>query len=281
MLKHDKPTLRACSLAAREFSGAALSRIGRHITVNHVSRIRQCARLLIANSAFQHVRSLDIGVTSKNSNPEGYLEEQLAVLEIFAQRRTLTCLWLSNAPFPSIKPSQREKIRDIVTTLGSTVNDLGLYGCQFPSYADMISFIRAFLHCDSLYIRDCVIRDEESTGNLFSGLPEHNLSLNVLELTSASSDGRIIDVSSLVKDAALDVSRLSALTCSVGSAEQAQCVASATSASPIRHFQVACTEPGGFQGACEMPIGLLLHPNFFFSFKLSSSQWQKSGHWIR
>lgn len=246
LLKNDKATLRACSLAAREFSRPALSYIGRHITVNRVPRIKRCAQLLTAHSAFQHVRSLDLGVTSKTSDSGNYLEEQLIILEIFAQRRTLTCLWLSNMPFPAIKSNQRGKIRDIVAALSSTVNNLGLYECRFPSYTDIISFIRAFPHCDSLFIRDCVT-GSDSPENMFSGLPEHKLSLRILELTSTAPDGLIIDVSSLIEDAALDVSQLSALTCCVASAEQARCVAMATSAPPIQHIQLACADPGGFQ----------------------------------
>ena len=151
-------------------------------------------------------------------------------------------------PFPAIKSSQRGKIRDIVTALSSTVNNLGLYGCGFPSYADMITFIRAFPQCDSLFIRDCVTGSESSPENMFSGLPEHKLSLRILELTSTAPDGLIIDVSSLIEDAALDVSQLSALTCCVASAEQARRVAMATSAPPIQHIQLACADPGGFQG---------------------------------
>jgi len=281
LLKHDRKTLRACSLAAREFSCAALSCIGQHITVNRVPRIKLCAQLLTARSAFQHVRSLDLGVTSKSSKPEDYLEEQLTILGIFAQRQTLTCLWLSNIPFPSIDSSQRERIRDMVTALSSTVNNLGLYQCQFPSYTDMVSFIRAFPHCDSLFVRDCVVGDETSTENMFSGLPEHKLSLDVLELTSASLNGPIADVSSLIKDAALDISQLSALTCSVGSADQARCVAAATSTSPIQHLQLACTQPGGFQGTYEIPSGLRFTLSFCLALKHFSTQWQKSGPWSR
>ena len=288
LFKHDKTTLRACSLAAREFSRPALSYIGQHITVNYVPRIKKCVQSLTSHSAFQHVRSLDLGVTSKSSNPEDYLEEQLTILEIFAQRQTLTCLWLSNLPFPSIESCRREKIRDVVAALSSTVNNLGLYGCRFPSYTDMISFVRAFPHCDSLYIRDCVTSGEKSAGVMFSGLPKHKLSLDTLELTSLdtpeltsrSSKGLIIDVSSFIKDAALGVSQLSALICGVGSAEQARCVAIATSASPIRYFQLTCIEPGGFQGRCKMPNGLLFHTEFIcLLFKPSSTQWQKSGPW--
>ena len=282
MLKDDKVTLRACSLAAREFSCPALSYIGRHITVNRVPRIKQCAQLLTSHSAFRHVRSLDLGVTSKSSNPEDYLEEQLTILEIFAQRQTLTCLWLSNFPFPSIESSQRGKIRDIITALTSTVDNLGLYGCRFPSYTDMVSFIRAFPRCDSLYIRDCVSGGPNPTEDMFSGLPEHNLSLDVLELTSATPHELVIGVSSLIEDANLGVSQLSALTCSVVSAEEARRVAMATSASPIHHVQLACTEPGGFQGTCRIPRGLsLVLKVFCLAFKHSSTQWRKSGPWSR
>ena len=156
-------------------------------STTYTTYIRQCARILTTNFAFlQHVRSLDLGVVGRGSNPEDYLNEQFTILEIFAQRKSLTRLWLCGFPFPSIESGRRAKIRDIVTTFGSTVSDLGLYGCGFPSYADMISLIRAFPHCDSLYIRDCITYGEDTAASMFSGLPEHNLSLNLLELTCAS-----------------------------------------------------------------------------------------------
>ena len=251
--------MRACSLAAREFSRAALSHVGRHITVNHVRRIKQCAALLTANSAFQHVRSLDLGVTSKSSNSENYLGEQLTILGIFAQHQTLTRLWLSKIPFPSFDPDQREKIRNIVVALSSTVNDLGLYECRFLSRVDMISFICTFSHCDSLYVRDCVADGGGCAGNMFSGLPKHKLFLDALELTSTlpnrppTDAPPTIDVSSFIEDAALDVSRLSTLICDIWSTEQARSVAATTSVSPIQHFQLGCAEPGGFHGTCETP----------------------------
>ena len=280
LLKDDKPTLRACSLAAREFSQPALSRIGRHITLNHVSRIRLCEEMLINNSAFQHVRSLDLGVAGNGSNPEDYLEEQLTILEIFAQRRSLTRLWLSRFPFPSIESVQITKVRDIIVAFASTVNDLGLYGCRFPSYTDMISFIRAFPHCNSLYIRDCVTGGSDCAGNVLSGLPEHRLSLSVLELSCTSSKRPIIDVSSLIEDAFLDVSRLSALTCNVTSADQARAVASSTLGSPIRHFQLACIESGGFQGMYGNRMSSCLMPRIESNrliFKHSSAVVRESG----
>ena len=102
LLKDDKATLRACSLAIRDSSQPALSRVGRQITANHVPRIKQCVELLTANSVFQHVRSLDFGVTSKRSNPEDYLEEHFTILDIFTQHQASTRLWLSRVPFSSI-----------------------------------------------------------------------------------------------------------------------------------------------------------------------------------
>ena len=250
LLKDDETTLRACSYAIRDFSQPALSRIGRHITVNHVLRIKQCVHLLTANSAFQHVRSLDFGVTSKSSNPEDYLEEHFTILNIFAQRQALTRLWLSRVPFSSIEAARGVKIRDMVTALGSTVNDLGLYGCKFPSYNDMISFIRAFPHCDSLFIRDCIADGKDPIGTTFSELSQHRLSLNTLELTTSSWDRLIIGVSTLIEDAGLDVSRLSALTCDIGSVRKARSVSAATSKSPVKHFQLTIAQPGVFQGVC-------------------------------
>ena len=234
--------------------------------------------MLTANS-FKHVRSLDLGVVKKSSNPEAYLEEQLTILEIFAQRQTLTRLWLSRFPFHSTESSKMMKIRDIVTAFGSTVSDLGLYECKFTSYTDMISLARAFPHCGSLYIRDCVT-DEITSGNVFSGLPEHKLSLDVLELTCASSNRLTIDVSTLIEDGCLDVSRLSALTCDVISAGQARSVAKSTSASPIRHFQLACTEPGGFQGMYgNRMLNYLIHRTKFsrLPFKRFSALSRKNG----
>ena len=162
--------------------------------------------MLTGTTAFQHVRSLDLGIVSRSCDPADYLEELLIILEVFAQRRTLTHLWLSRFPFSSIKSCQTAKIRDTVAAYGSTISDLGLYECKFPSYTDIISFIRAFPHCDSLYIWDCLAGGESTIGNVFSGLQEHKLSVNVLELTCSSSDQSTVDVSSLIEDACLDIS---------------------------------------------------------------------------
>ena len=277
LLKDDKLTLRACSLAARDFSQPALSCIGRHLTLNHIPRIRLCAQMLIASSAFLHVRSLDLGVVSRSWNPEDYLEEQLIILETFAQRRTLTRLWLSRFPFPSIESNPTAKIRDIVAAFGSTISDLGLYECRFPSYTDLISLIRAFPHCDSLYIRDCVTGGEITAGSVFSGLQDHKLSLDVLELTCASSDRSTIDVSTLIEDACLDISRLSTLICCPRSVDQARSIAISVSASPIHHLQFACTEPGGFRGMYENRMLNCLIPRANPVFKHFSALQRKNG----
>ena len=244
-------------------------------------RIRLCAYFLTHNSGFQHVRSLDLGVIRKCSND--YLEEQLTILEIFAQRQSLTRLWLSKFPFPSIEPGQRPKIQNMVSALASTVTDLGLYECAFASYVDMISFVRAFSHCDSLHIRDCVTGGGGSGGNMFYGLPEHVISVDALEL-GCTSNGSAIDVSSLIEDADLDVSQLSDLTCTgFGSAEQARSVAISTSASPIVHFQIVYTEKSGFlEGTCEDQTFNGIVPHYSFLLLMSqrfSTPWPKSGLW--
>ena len=228
--------------------------------------------MLTTNSAFQHVRSLDLGVTGKSSNPMNSFEEKLIILKTFAQRQTLTHLWLFNVAFTTIASNERMKIQDVVTALGSTVNDLGLYGCSFPSYTDMISFIRAFPHCDSLHVRDCVADGTDSQcEGVFSEFPEHKLSLNVLELGS-SPGGLIFDVSSLIEDAGLDISRLSTLRCSIISAAQARSVAEATSSSPVQDFQLTSTLPEVFRGTWNTLISLSRAEILCSTFKNSSSR---------
>ena len=65
-------------------------------TTSHVRRVKQRTP---SNSAFQHVHSLCLDVTTANLAPQAYLEE-FFVAGVFVQRRTLTCLWLANSPFP-------------------------------------------------------------------------------------------------------------------------------------------------------------------------------------
>jgi len=216
-LATDKASLRACSQAAREFRYVALSCLGRHLAVDRVDRVNECAKLV--RGAFQHIRSLDLGVNNGRQILEIYWKDYITILGGFAQYRTLDRLWLSGIPFNLFRPDQKD-LRETVTTLGSTVTELGLYGCRFSSYEEMVSLIRSFPHCNSLFLRDCVTRGKSGVGNAFAGLPEHALSVKDLQLSSSLSNGTLIDISKLIKDAALDVGSLTSLVCDVGTTEK-------------------------------------------------------------
>ena len=246
-LESDKDTLRACSQVAREFRHAALSYIGRHLTLNTVDRLQTGAQL-ITRGAFQHVRSLDLGVNNKKVILEKYWKDYLVILGEFAQYRALSRLWLSEVPFNFLERGQKKNLRETIITLSSTVTELGLYGCHFSSYEEMVSLIRSFPLCNFLFVRDCVTGEPVEGGNAFAGLPEHNLTIKDLQLSSSSSNDPLIDISNLIVDATLDVGSLTALVCDVGTSERTQRVAAAVSGTPVEQFQVACAEPGGFQG---------------------------------
>ena len=245
MLETDRPTLRACSRTAREFRYAALCLLGRHLTVNTVDRLKECAAR-IARGAFQHVRSLELGVNNRRVILDQYWGNYLIIFRAFARYRSLNRLWLSEVYF--VKRHQKKNLRETITALGSTVTELGLYGCHFSSYEEMMSLIRSFSLCNALFVRDCVTGEETTGGNAFAGLPEHKLSIKDIQLFSSLSNDLLIDVSNLIGDAALDVGSLTSLACDVGTTEKTQTVAAAISASPVEQFQVACVQPGGFQG---------------------------------
>ena len=246
-LTADKEALRACSRATRDFRHVALSLLGRHLTVNDVDRLKECARM-IRRGAFQHVRSLDLGVDDEDLILEEYWKRYITILGSFSQYRTLNRLWLSEVPFTFLKKGQKKRLRETIIALGSTVTTLGLYECHFSSYQEMISLIRSFALCDSLYTRDCITREQATGRNAFAGLPEHRLIVKDLQLFASSSDDLLIDVSSLIEDAALDVGSLTCLLCNVRTCERTQRVAAAVTSSPVERFQVACTQPEGFQG---------------------------------
>ena len=246
-LATDKETLRACSLAGHDFRHIALSFLGRHLTVNDVDRLKECAQM-VKWGAFQHVRSLDLGINNKRVVREEYWKHYTLILGSFAQYRALTRLWLSEVPFTFLKQSQKKKIRETVTALGSTVTEFGLYGCHFSSYEQMISLVRSFPLCDSLFIKDCVTGEPATSGNTFAGLPKHRLTVKDLQLSAFSSNHLLIDVSNFIEDAELDVGSLTSLLCDVGASERTKRVAAAVSSSPMESFQVACTQPEGFQG---------------------------------
>jgi hypothetical protein len=246
-LATERETLRACSQAAHEFRHVALSFLGRHITVNNVHRLKECAQL-IPEGAFQHVRSIDLGVSDKKVILEEYWMDYLVILGQFARYRALNRLWLSEVPFNFLRHNQKKDLRETVTALGSTVTELGLYGCHFSCYEEMVSLVRSFPLCNFLFIRDCVTGEQTAGGNAFAGLPEHILTIRDLQLSSPAPNDPMIDLSNLIEDAALDVGSLTALVCDVGTSERTQRVAAAVSASPVEQFQVACAESGGFQG---------------------------------
>ena len=246
-LVNDKEALRACSQTAHDFRYTALSFLGRHLTVNTANRLGECASL-ITKGAFQHVQSLDLGINSKRVIPEEYWRAYIVILKAFAQYRALDRLWLSEVPFNFVKSSQKKNFRETIVAVGSTVTELGLYGCHFSSYKEMISLIRSFPLCNFLFIRDCVIGEQATGGNALAGLPEHSLCIKDLQLSSSSSNYSLIDVSNLIEDAALDVGSLTSLVCDVWTSEEAQCIAAAVSSSPVEQFQVACAEFEGFQG---------------------------------
>ena len=246
-LRTERGTLRACSQAARDFRHIALSFLGRHLTVNGVDRLSECNRM-VKRGAFQHVRSLDLGMPKKRTVPEEYWKSYISVLGSFSKYRFLNRLWLSEIPFIFLKQSQKKNLRETITALGSTVAELGLYGCHFSSYKEMISLIRSFPLCNFLFVRDCVTGEQATDGNAFAGLPEHKITVKDLQLSASSSNDLLIDVSNLIEDAALDVGSLASLLCDVGTSERTQRVAVAVSSSPVEQFQVAWTQPGGFQG---------------------------------
>ena len=242
-----RETLCACSLTARRFRYTALSLLGRHLTPNIVGRLKECSSL-ITRGAFQHVRSLELGVNTEGTTIGRHWRTYLVILKAFARYRTLNRLWLSEVSFNLVGRSQKENLRETVIALGSTVTEIGLYGCHFSSYEEMISLIRSFPLCNFLFIRDCTASRQPACENVFTELPGNQLSIRDLQLSCSPPSNRSIDVSNLIEDAALDVGSLTSLVCDVGNSERTRRIAAAVYSSPVEHFQVACDEPGGFQG---------------------------------
>jgi hypothetical protein len=231
-LAADKENLRACSHTAHDFRHVALSLLGRHLTVNDVNRLQECAQP-ISRGAFQHIRSLDLGVNNKSVILEAYWEDYLIIFGSFARYRALNRLWLSEVPFIFLRSGQKENLREAITALGSTVVELGLYGCHFSSYEELISLIRTFPLCNFLFIRDCVTGEKASGGNAFSGPPEYDLTIKDLQLSASLSNDLLIDISNLIEDAGLDIGSLTSLVCDVETSERTQRVSVAVSASPV------------------------------------------------
>ena len=267
MIGKDRETLSACALTAREFTFAALCCLGRHLAVYTVLRLRECANLITKGSPFPHVRSLDLGITTKRVIHERDWNDYLIILEFFARRRTLTRLWLSEVPFYFSQRRRQETIRHIIASLTATVNELGLYSCRFSCYAEMISLIRAFPLCTSLYVRDCVTKKTPKE-DIFVKLPQHTLSVSDLELTSSSGHRFLIDVSTLINDAALDISSLTGFSCDMTTADAAHHTVMTVAASTIERLQLVCDEPEGFHG----PSKLSENPHVLLT--VSSKLWR-------
>ena len=275
MIGKDRETLSACALAAREFTFAALCCLGRHIAVNTVLRLRECAKLITKGSAFQHVRSLDLGITTKRAINRRDWNDYLIILESFARRRTLTRLWFSEVPFYFSSRKKQDTIRDIVASLTATVNELGLYSCHFSCYGEMISLIRAFPLCTSLYVRDCVAKKTPKE-DIFVKLPQHTLSITDLELTSSSGHRFLVDASTLVGDAALDISSLTGFSCDMTTADAARHTLMTAAASPIERLQLVCDDAQGFHSTSEPSENS--HVLLTVSSKFWPTQRSQAGH---
>lgn len=247
IFKPDLQTLGTCSLVTRSFRLAAQSLLGRHISVNDLHRVEECVRLL-KNSGFQHVRSLSLGITTRRTVLEKYWNDYLTILKIFASRKCLVRLWLWEVPFFFLQPRQKKMFKDIVLALSCSVTELGLYGCHFSCYEEMVSFVRVFPHCDKLYIQDCVTGDQDSPENSFANFPQHKLSVVDLDITASSAHELLMDPSGFIEDAELDVSSLRKLACDLRSAEESCRIISATSGSPVRELRFSSSYPDGFQG---------------------------------
>ena len=246
MIGADREALRTCSLVAREFTFAALYRLGRHIAVNTSSRLRECASLITKGPAFHHVRSLNLGITNKTRICERDWDDYLIILKVFALRRTLTRLWLSGIPF-YFKSRRQEAVRNVIASLTATVNELGLYSCRFSCCTEMISLVRAFPLCTSLRIHDCVAR-ETSGPDAFAELPRDTLHITDLEITSSSGHRSLIDVTDLINDSVFDFSSLTSFSCYMRTADATRHTIATVVASPIQSFRLTCDEIKGFHG---------------------------------
>ena len=158
-------------------------------------------------------------------------------------------LWLWRIPFSSLQPQEKRTVKEVVLALSYSIYELGLYRCSFSCYEEMVSFVRAFPHCDKLYIQDCMTDGQDTPENSFAEFPQYKLSIVDLDVTASSMDPvLLIDPSGLIEDAELDVSSLGKLACDLWSVEGIRRVISATSKSPIREFLFFSCYSEGFQG---------------------------------
>ena len=266
MVGTDRESLSACALAAREFTFPALCCLGCHIAINTVRRLRECVDLIARGSPFRHVRSLDLGIAATTVIRGRDWDNYLSILAFFARRRTLTRLWLSEVSFYFPKHRKQGVITGVITSLATTVNELGLYSCRFSCYVETISLIRAFPLCTSLFVRDCVATKTPGV-DIFTKLPQHTLHITNLELTSSSPHRYLINVSTLVKDAALDISPLTDFSCDMSTADVTRRTLVTTVSSSIESLELTCDEAQGFHGETKPSknthISLTVSPKFW------------------
>ena len=133
ILKPDLDAIRVCSLTSHSFRSIAQPFLGRHISLNDLTRVKECVQLLSdgGDSGFHHVRSLSLGITTERTVLEVYWNDYLAILKVFARRKRLVRLWLWEVPFFFLRPGKKKMFREVVLALSSLVNELGLYGCHF------------------------------------------------------------------------------------------------------------------------------------------------------
>ena len=101
--------------------------------------------------------------------------------------------------------------------------------------------IRAFLLCSSLSVRDGV-STKTPEEHIFVQLPQHTLSITDLELTSSSGHRSLIDVLTLIKDVALDISSLTAFSCDATTVDVTRHTAMSVVASPIERLPLVYDE---------------------------------------
>ena len=133
ILKPDLDAIRVCSLTSHSFRSIAQPFLGRHVSLNDLTRVKECVQLLSdgGDSGFHHVRSLSLGITTERTVLEVYWNDYLAILKVFARRKRLVRLWLWEIPFFFLRPGKKKMFREVVLALSSLVNELGLYGCHF------------------------------------------------------------------------------------------------------------------------------------------------------
>ena len=73
-----------------------------------------------------------------------------------------------------------ETFRNTIISPTATINELGLFSYRLSCYTELISLIRAFPLCTTLYVRDCVTQKTPGP-DAFTGLPQHTLRVDNLE----------------------------------------------------------------------------------------------------